>query len=229
MQQLPLPIRLDARTTLDNYIAGANLEVVDCLRGLLGRSPEIQVFIWSRTGRGKTHLLQALCHAAGEKKRPAAYLPLQQLPHADPEILANLDQLRLVCVDDVEKVCGRPEWAEALFHLINRCRANSCPLVFTAAQSPQSMPVALPDLASRFLWGQVFHLKPLEDGDLTRFLSERSVERGLDMPDEAMRYLMQRSRRDVGELLKQMDALDEAALVHKRRITLPFAREILNL
>lgn len=229
MQQLPLPIRLDTRATMDNYIAGPNLEAVDCLRSLLGRSPEMQVFIWSCAGRGKTHLLQALCHSAGEKKQSATYLPLQQLLDTGPEILMNLDQLKLVCVDNVEKVCANPDWAEALFHLINRCRAKSCPLVFTAAQSPQSMTVALPDLASRFLWGQVFHLRPLDDGDLIRFLRERSTERGLDMRVETMQYLLRRSRRDVGELLKQMEVLDEAALARKRRITVPFAREILNL
>jgi DnaA family protein len=229
MQQLPLPIRLNTRTTLENYIAGSNLEVVDCLRSLLARSPEMQVFIWSRIGRGKTHLLQALSHAAGQNNLPVAYLSMEQFAEAEPEILTNLDQLKLVCIDDVDKVCDRPNWAEALFHLINRCRAKSCPLVFTAAQSPQSMPVALPDLASRFLWGQVFHLKPLEDSDLTRFLREQSAERGLEMPIEVMRYLMQRSCRDVGELLKQIDMLDESGLARQRRITVPFVREILNL
>jgi len=229
MQQLPLPIRLDTRATFDNYIAGKNLQVVDCVRGLVGQSPETQAFIWSRPGRGKTHLLHALSRLAGHHHQAMAYLPMEQFANTDPEILSNLDQLTLVCIDDVDKVCHQLHWAEALFHLINRCRENNCPLVFTASKSPQSMSVALPDLSSRFLWGQVFHLKPLEDADLTLFLTERSAERGLDMPAEVMHYLLNRGRRDVGELLKQMDMLDESGLARQRRITVPFAREVLDL
>ncbi len=229
MQQLPLPIRLDARATLDNYIAGDNLQAVNCLTDLLERSAEIQVFIWSRVGRGKTHLLQALSRLAGDNNQPIAYLPMEQVQDANPQILDNLDQLKLVCVDDVDIVSDRPDWAEALFHLINRCRAKPCPLVFTASQNPKSMPVALPDLASRFLWGQVFHLKPLDDADLTRFLSERSMQYGLDLPIEVLRYLMQRSRRDPGQLLKQVEKLDEEALARQRRITVPFTKEVLGL
>ncbi|RUM93620.1 MAG: DnaA regulatory inactivator Hda, partial [Thiothrix sp.] len=60
MKQLPLPIQLDTQATLGNYIAGANLQTVNCLSNLLGQSTEIQVFIWSREERGKTHLLQSL-------------------------------------------------------------------------------------------------------------------------------------------------------------------------
>lgn len=151
---------------MDNYIAGTNLQAVNCLSDLLAESADIQVFIWSRAGRGKTHLLQALSRLAGDNNQAVAYLPMAQFQDADPQILENLDQLKLVCIDDVDKVCGKSDWAEALFHLINRCRANLCPLVFTASENPQSMSVALPDLASRFLWGQVFQLKPLEDDDL---------------------------------------------------------------
>ncbi len=228
MQQIPLPIRLDTRATMDNYIAGTNLQAVNCLSDLLEQSADIQVFIWSRAGRGKTHLLQALSRLAGDNNQPVAYLPMAQFQDADPQILDNLDQLKLVCIDDVDKVSDKSDWAEALFHLINRCRAKPCPLVFTASENPQSMSVALPDLASRFLWGQVFQLKPLEDDDLARFLSTRSTERGLDMPVEVLRYLLQRSRRDVGELLKQVEKLDEEALVRQRRITVPFTKEVLG-
>ncbi|RUM93512.1 MAG: DnaA regulatory inactivator Hda [Thiothrix sp.] len=229
MKQLPLPIQLDTQATLGNYIAGANLQTVNCLSNLLGQSPEIQVFIWSREERGKTHLLQSLTRLAGDNNKVAAYFPMEQFQDMNPEILDNLDRLKLVCIDDVDKVCNRPDWAEALFHLINRCRAKLCPLVFSASQNPQSMPVALPDLASRFLWGQVFHIKPLEDNELERFLNARSKECGLDMPAEVLRYLMQRSRRDVGVLLKQVEKLDEEALVRQRRITVPFTKEVLDL
>ncbi len=228
MRQLPLPIRLDTRATLGNYIAGDNLQVVKCLSDLLGRSPERQVFIWSRARRGKTHLLQALTRLAGNNNQVAAYLPMAQFKDASPQILENLDQLTLVCIDDVDKISGKSEWAEALFHLINRCRAKHCPLVFTASGNPQSMPVALPDLASRFLWGQVFHLKPLEDDDLVHFLRTRSNEHGLEIPGEVLRYLIRHSRRDVGVLVKQVEKLDEEALIRQRRITVPFTKEVLD-
>lgn len=87
MKQLPLPISLSPRATFTNFITGLNSEAVTCLQNLYESRSELQVLIWGSESRGKTHLLQALCHQLAEKNKNAVYIPLKEFKDADPRLL----------------------------------------------------------------------------------------------------------------------------------------------
>jgi DnaA family protein len=79
MSQLLLDISPDRQPTLDNFVAGRNLELLSALRHALygnngaGSSSERCIYVWGETGSGKSHLLQASVHAAREQSRDAIY------------------------------------------------------------------------------------------------------------------------------------------------------------
>ena len=62
MKQLALGVRLRADAVFESFAPGANTEVIAALRSP-GTAP---LWIWGAPGTGKTHLLQAVCAAAGE-------------------------------------------------------------------------------------------------------------------------------------------------------------------
>ena len=65
MSQLLLDIAPENRPTLDNFVAGRNLELLSALRhALAGSSSERSFFVWGEAGSGKSHLLQACVNAA---------------------------------------------------------------------------------------------------------------------------------------------------------------------
>jgi DnaA family protein len=60
MRQLALRISPPPQPTLDNFVTGANAELVARLRELrAGKFPESVLYIWGESGSGKSHLLQA--------------------------------------------------------------------------------------------------------------------------------------------------------------------------
>ena len=60
MRQLALKISPPPRPTLENFVAGANAELVARLRELLaGNFPESVLYLWGEPGSGKSHLLHA--------------------------------------------------------------------------------------------------------------------------------------------------------------------------
>lgn len=229
MKQLPLPIQLDHRATFGGFVDGGNATAVSSLKALTTEPGEEQIYIWSGSGRGKTHLLQAVCHLAARQEIRAAYFPLRQVAHAGPELLRGLEQLNIVCLDDIETVCADAAWAEGLFHFINRCRAEGCRILVAADQGPRTLSVPLADLASRFTWGPVFHLNALLDEDLNEFIVRRGRGHGLELPVDVVSFLMLRTRRDVQQLVTLVDRLDVEALAQQRRITVPFAKSVLGL
>ena len=146
----------------------------------------------------------------------------------DPGMLAGLEALEFLCIDDLDAVCGDAAWEEALFHLFNRVAAAGGAWVAAADRSPGTLPVRLADLGSRLAWGTSYRLKPLDDEARAQLLVERAARRGLRINRETADYLIRRSPRETGETLALLDRLDRASLAAKRRITIPFAREVLG-
>ncbi len=229
MKQLPLPIQLDQRATFDSFIEGGNAAVVSQLKALVSDQGEDQIYIWSSASRGKTHLLQAVCHLAAAENMRAGYFPLGDLMHFGPGFLQGLEQLRIICLDDVERVWEDERWAGGLFHFMNRCRTQGCKVLVAADQGPHTLSGSLTDLASRFSRGAVFELKSLQDDELREFVVCWGRGRGFELPEDVVSFLLLRTCRDIQLLVKLVDRLDAEALAQKRRITVRFTKSVLGL
>jgi DnaA family protein len=226
MKQLALGVRLRADAVFESFWPGPNGEIVAALR-TPGGAP---LWLWGASGSGKTHLLQAVCAAAGEAKSgaPAAYFPLA-LPHAlPPEALAGFERTRVLCVDDVDAVAGDLAWEEALFRLFNEASELGTRLIFAAAGPPRQPDWRLEDWGSRAAACVVYQLRELDDDGRIEALRLRAAQRGLQLPYETSEYLLKRMPRDMRSLFEILDQLDEASLVAQRRLTIPFIRDALE-
>ncbi|TFH87365.1 DnaA regulatory inactivator Hda [Billgrantia azerbaijanica] len=226
--QLPLGVGLRDDATFANFHAGPNASLVDRLEQQLEAGGEPFLFLWGASGTGRSHLLQAACHAASDRDRRALYLPLRELGHFPPLMLEEAERLDLVAIDDLEFVIGRRRWEEGLFHAFNRLRDAGRRLVVAAEAAPRQLPIALPDLASRLTWGMTFHVKALDDEERLAALQLRARVRGMQLPDEVARYILHRGPRDLGELCASLATLDRASLSAQRKLTIPFVKQALG-
>ena len=217
--QFPLQIKLNDAATFGNYLVGDNASIVKILQA----ETEPYLYLWSADATGKTHLLQALCHAYGQGQ--AIYLPLKESAHLQAEILEGLEQFALVCLDDVQYIAGRSDWELSLFNLYNRLREKGGHLCITSNVSPKQLSVKLADLLSRLNWGPVFQLHPLTDHDKVKAMQLRATQRGFQLPDEVANYLLNRYPRDLHNLFALLDKLDIASLQAQRRLTIPFVKQ----
>lgn len=231
--QLPLNIQLPDAANFDAYVPGDNKLLLELLRQCAAGQGELQIYCWSEPGLGKTHLLQACCHGAARQGHLPCYLPLDELLKPDdrrdnpgPDALDNLESVDLLCIDGVQHIAGRLAWEQAVFSLINRCRANSTRLVFAASANIHELGWSLPDLASRLSWGPVFQIKPLDDDHKLLVLQGRAQRRGIELSDEVGLYMLRRFPRDIRFLCEVLDTLDRASLAAQRRVTIPFIKAI---
>ncbi len=224
MSQLALPLQLADHAVFASFLDSGNETLVAMLREISTSSQGHGCWLWGAHATGKTHLLQAVCDAANDR---AAYIPLSMLADAGPEILSGLASRELVCIDDMDRVVGKPAWEAALFDLCNQVFDAGAQLIVSAAAAPRECAINLADLKSRFLKLPVFQIRALGDEELISALQLRSRHRGLELPLESARYLMKRSRRDMASLYEVLDRLDGEALRAKRRLTIPFVRDVL--
>jgi DnaA family protein len=225
LSQLALPLKLQDHAVFESFWPAGN----DALVAYLGELPRSAVgpgcWIWGAAATGKTHLLQAVCERSGDR---AVYLPLALLADAGPGILDGLSSRQFVCLDDLHLVAGDAAWELSLFDLYNQLADSGGVVVATAAAAPRECRFDLADLASRFSMLPAFHLLALDEADRIRALQLRARHRGLDLPNETAKFLLNRSKRDMATLYALLDRLDTAALEAKRRLTIPFVKDTLR-
>jgi DnaA-homolog protein len=198
MRQLPLPISAAAEPSLDNYVAGANVEALERVRTLAaGQLSEAIVYLWGEPGSGRTHLLRAAA-----KANPA-----------------------MVIADDVETLDAEAQ--QALFIAINAARDGG-PAVLAAGKAPPAQLGLREDLRTRLGWGLVYQLKPLSDAEKAVHLRSEAARRGLRLTDEVVWYLLNHLPRDLGSLHAVLDRLDRHSLARQRALTLPLVRDALS-
>jgi DnaA family protein len=231
MKQLALGVKLRADAVFESYWPGPNSEIVATLRA----SSTEPLWLWGASGSGKTHLLQAVCAAAGEAASgapaaasPAAYFPLAVPRALPPEALAGFERARVLCVDDVDAVAGDLAWESALFRLFNEASELRTRLIFAAAAPPRQPDWRLEDWGSRAAACVVYQLRELDDDGRIEALRLRAAQRGLQLPYETSEYLLKRMPRDMRSLFEILDQLDDASLVAQRRLTIPFIRDALE-
>jgi DnaA family protein len=236
VRQLALGVKLRADAVFASFWPGPNSEIVATLR----TPSTVPLWLWGASGSGKTHLLQAVCAAAGEAASdeaasgapdaasPAAYFPLAVPRELPPEALAGFERTRVLCIDDVDAVAGDLAWESALFRLFNEASELGTRLIFAAASAPRQLDWRLGDWGSRAAACAVYQLRELDDDGRIEALRLRAAQRGLQLPYETSEYLLKRMPRDMHSLFAVLDQLDEASLVAQRRLTIPFIRDALE-
>lgn len=218
MKQLVLDIRPDAPPTLDNFVVGANEELVAALA-----TPDAlpaHLYLYGPDGCGRSHLLRAAVHAAQAGRRPAHFIRAEDVDGQLPETPGAL-----VAIDDTHHL--RENAQIALFNAFNRARPLGQKLVLAGDRPPLQL-MLREDLRTRVGQCLIYEVRPLDDAARAAILATLAERRGLRIADEVIDFLMRHGRRDLPSLLAVLDALDTASLERKRAVTLPLLREMMQ-
>ena len=215
MSQLLLDITPDWWPTLDNFVAGGNLELLSGLRhALQNKNGERMFYIWGEHGCGKSHLLQAIIGAAQATEHRAVYAR-RSVP----------DVCSVVAMDDVEKLSDHAQID--LFNLYNQMRDSGGMLLVSGKEAPQHLSVRK-DLRTRLGWGLVYQLRGLSDEEKAIALERHAKIKGYRLPKEVTQYLLRHGRRDLPSLMGMLDALDAHSLSLHRPPSVPLLKQIMQ-
>lgn len=224
LQQLTLDLGTPPPSTFDNFFASVNAELVTHLRKLdatlaANLVKDRTFYIWGEAGSGRSHLLQALVHAAPPNHARFAS------PQSGLSAFSFDPTVSIYAIDDCDALSGAQQIA--LFNLFNEVYAYPTSALVASGKAAPMVLTIREDLRTRLGWGLVYHLVPLADEGKMAVLKHAARQRGIALADEVLAYLLTHFRRDMPSLMALLDALDRFSLEHKRAITLPLLRTML--
>ncbi|MBC7490265.1 MAG: DnaA regulatory inactivator Hda [Glaciimonas sp.] len=239
MRQLLLDITADDAQTLDTFVTGNNQEALHFLQQLIAPSNasvtapgDRFVYLWSQSGAGKSHLLQAFARATHAHLIAAADLNAHHATKYNKAYSAGLFHFSPddtgYLIDDCDKLCAEDQILA--FALFNQIREHGGWLINSGGQPPTELTNTVrEDLRTRLGWGLIYQLHGLSDAEKISTLTQAAQARGLTLSSGVLPYLTTHFRRDMRSLMAKLDELDRYSLETKRPITLPLLRRLLQL
>ena len=226
-RQLPLEFEFRANQTFDDFFPGTNQEIINHLKKCCKGKGERLIFVWGQSGMGKSHLLQACCQHAQSQQLSSFYFSLTPLELPDPSLLAGLENIDIVCFDNIEHIAAHKDWELAFFNFFNLHRDLGHSLILSSSCPPNKLAIRLPDLKTRLNWGLTLKLQPLTDEDRITALTYKASQMGFEISPKAGRFLLTHYDRDLSSLWALLKKLDQLSLAAKRKLTIPFLKQIL--
>ena len=225
--QVPLQFEFQTNLTFASFFPGNNAEIVNQLLAMAGAGTEQQIYIWGDKSIGKSHLLQACCQQAKAEGKDPFFLAFDSDNLPSPKILEGLENVDLVCFDDIQNIAGHTDWEHGLFAFYNSHRQNNHKLLLAADCPPKYLPYALPDLKTRMAWGLTLKIQPLQDEQIIEALSFKARYLGFDIPPKVGQFLLSHYVHDLPSLWLLLEKIDRATLAAQRKLTIPFLKQIL--
>lgn len=227
--QLLLPVSINASQTFDSFVNSEDAILIEQLHKAVDSSEFASLYIAGAQGTGKSHLLNACCHRANEINKTSILLPLEQMLSMSAQVLDGVENIDLVCIDNIELIKGNMAWQKAIFNLYNSLMQSHATLVITGSDTSNNLALELPDLASRLQWSTPFQLHQLSEQDKTVALTHHAHLMGFELSEDVAKFMLSRLPRKMDFLMQALNTLAKQSIEKQRVVTVPFVKEVLEI
>jgi DnaA family protein len=227
-EQYPLHFEFLANQAFTDFFAGENQSIIENLKQCVLGNSEQNIFLQGKSGQGKSHLLQACCHYAQQQHKQSFYFDLSRHSRHQPAILAGIDEYDVVCLDNVDSIVGNKKWEHALYELMKCHYEKGHQLIISSSYLPNHMELITTDLKAYLNWGLILQLKTLVDTNNINALIFKADSMGFEISPQVGRFLVIQHPTELHELWRLLDKIDRASLAAKRKLTVPFLKQLFN-
>lgn len=194
---------LNPRYTFDTFVIGAFNELAYKAAEAAIHRPGITynpLFIYGDTGRGKTHLIQAIGNQF-KKLYPARkvyYLTSEKFGVEYTDAIGagtanrfkeKYRQFDLLIMDDIQFLSKKEKMQEELFHLFNALYDNNKQIIFSSDRSPAAIPDIAERLRGRLASGMTIDIGEPDTESRMAIVRKKAAAHGVTLPDEVTEYV----------------------------------------
>jgi chromosomal replication initiator protein len=194
---------LNPRYTFETFVIGAFNELAVKAAEAAIRRPGIlynPLFIYGETGRGKTHLIQAIGNQY-KKLYPARkvfYMTSEKFKTEYVDAIQAGTSMRfkekyrqydLLIMDDVQFLSKQEKTQEELFHLFNALHDNNKQIIFSSDRPPQAIPDIADRLRGRFVSGMTVDISEPDVESRIAIVRKKAALHGVLLGEEVVEYI----------------------------------------
>ncbi|MDD6276864.1 MAG: chromosomal replication initiator protein DnaA [Clostridia bacterium] len=217
------PVLLKDEDTFDSFVVGQSNRFAYAAATSVVNDPGGQynpLFIYGNSGLGKTHLLNAICHAIKEK-RPDYNIVYTRGEDFTNELVRYIAQKSteefhqkyrnadILLVDDIQFIAGKDSTQEEFFHTFNALTQAGNQIVLTSDLPPNKIALLEDRLKNRFEWGILADIQPPDIETRMAIIKRKASVLNFELPDDIVQYIAEKLKNNIRQLegaVKKMQA-----------------------
>ena len=228
--------------TFDRFVVGASNEFAHAASLAVANKPAKSfnpLFVYSGSGMGKTHLLNAIGHHV-QQSHPYMRIVLTTAESFLNDMVKSIrynnmqrfhQRFRMadaLLVDDVHVLGAKERTQEEFFHTFNALYHRGKQIVLTSDSDPAAIPGLVDRLKSRFSCGLMADIQPPDLETKMAILDRKAEEGGAILPDDVRTYVATRVNSNVRELEGVVNQIVARSRFVSGRISLGMVKNIVG-
>ncbi len=233
---------INPRYTFNEFVSGSTNQFAYSAAEAVADKPGTSynpLFIYGGVGLGKTHLINAIGNAILDKNpdKKVCYYTSERFIN---ELITSLRcskmedfrrkfrSVDVLLIDDIQFIAGKERTQEEFFHTFNELYEAQRQIVVTSDKFPKEIPGLEERLRSRFEWGLIADIQPLDLETKQAILKLKSEKMGIEIPEDVSLFLAGSSTSNVRDLEGYLNRLKLFSGMKSIPISLEMAKETLK-
>ncbi|MEK9177611.1 MAG: chromosomal replication initiator protein DnaA [Patescibacteria group bacterium] len=205
---------LNSRYTFDNFVVGPFNEIAHAAAQTIVKTPGQTynpLFIYGRTGVGKTHLIQAIGNKIKSifSNKKVYYLTAEKFgsdffdslqTNKAQQFKEKYRKYDVLIMDDVQFFGSKEKFQEELFHLFNTFYDTARQLVFSSDRHPNIIPNLEDRVRGRFGSGMVVDISELDKESRMAIVRAKCKPHNIILTEEIIDYLASEVEENIREI-----------------------------
>ncbi|OGO39945.1 MAG: chromosomal replication initiation protein DnaA [Chloroflexi bacterium RBG_16_57_8] len=238
-QQASLPL-FNPKYTFDSFVTGPCNQLAYAAAVNVAQNPGTSynpLFLYGGAGLGKTHLLQAIGHAAVANNLKVLCVSAEQYTNdlmsalrerQTHELYQKYRSVDMLLVDDVQFFSGKQKTGENFFHTFDELHNASRQIVITSDRPPKAIPLLPERLCSRFEWGLVTEVQSPDFDTRLAILQDKSQQDGVDLSPDVLEFLARQIRENIRVLEGSLNRVVAYAKLVRAMVTPQLAAQAIK-
>lgn len=233
---------LNPKYTFETFVVGPFNELAHAASQAVMKSPGLAynpLFIYGDTGRGKTHLMQAVgnyiknTHPSKKvfyvtsERFAIDYMNSLQSGKAN-QFKEKYRKYDVLIMDDVQFFSSKEKSQEEFFHLFNTLHENNKQLICSSDKHPNHIPDLEERIKSRFAAGMIVDIPAPDHESRMAILKSKALLHNLTLPNETIEFLAQSVDGNIRELEGILNSISIQTTLRGRELNLIEIKNIIK-
>ncbi len=200
--------------TFDSFVIGPGNRFAHAAGTAVSDSPGKHynpLFVYGRSGLGKTHLLQSIAHEVKRRNKNCNVLYISSEKFTN-QLITSIQtrktaefRLRyrncdLLLIDDIHFIADKEATQEEFFHTFNTLYDAHKQIVVSSDRPPKEIPGLEDRLVTRFGWGLVTDIQPPDFETRVAILKKKMEKETVKVPDDVAYFIASKIKSNIREL-----------------------------